>query len=119
LSQAIGRSGDLYEDEDLFGPGLPEERVGVYARPTDHAVYCLQERERQHAIPFVCVLILEMNEIEHVDRDRQVGAVKAFHGVDVELVQHAHQAVVVRGGCPCHLACIFWGGGAFAACCPY
>ena len=32
----------IANDQELFGPGLPEERVGVYARPTDLAAYGFQ-----------------------------------------------------------------------------
>jgi hypothetical protein len=83
-------------DEKLFGAGLADERLGVYACPTDLAAYRLQEWECQHAIPFVRFLVLEVDEVEDVDGYGQVGAVETFDSVQVELVERSHRLLLVR-----------------------
>jgi len=98
-------------DEGLLSSRFPKERLGVKAHPADLRAHRLHERERQHAIPFVCFLILEVDEVEHVDGCRQVGAVETLDGVEIEFVEHAHHAVLVCERCSRHLA--------FPPCCPY
>ena len=81
--------------QQLFGAWLPHKRLYVCAHPADLRAHQLEQWSREHAVPLVGFLVLEVNQIEDIHRDRKVGAVELFHGVEVELIQHAHRGVLL------------------------
>lgn len=86
----------IADDEKLFGTRLAEERRDVRTHPADLGSHRLEKWKREQAVPLVRILVLEVDEVEHVYGRGQVGAVQSLDGVAIELVPHAHSAVLAR-----------------------
>ena len=80
----------IANDEKLLGPWLAKERFHMRAHPADLGSHRLQQRHGEDAVPLVGFLVLEVDEVEHIDWQRQVSLVELSYRAQVELVEQAH-----------------------------
>jgi len=62
----------IAHEEELLGAGLSEKRLYVLSHPANLSAHRPKKRHHRHPVPLVSLFVLEMDQVQDVDRRREL-----------------------------------------------